>query len=172
MHTEDTIVALATPEGRGALAVIRLSGKEAVDIVNHCLIDKQLTGQKTRTAHIGSIGERVHQAIDQVVVTLFLAPHSYTGEDVVEISCHGSPYIVRSILTLCCKRGARLAKAGEFTQRAFLNKKIDLTQAEAVASLIASETQAAHRVAMQQMRGGVSQKCRCYAQSSYTLPHS
>ena len=158
MHVEDTIVALATPEGRSALAIIRLSGNQAVEIVEACLINTSLVGKKTRTTHIGSVGEAPHQPIDQVVITLFLAPYSYTGEDVVEISCHGSPYIVRAILVLCCKKGARLAKAGEFTQRAFLNKKLDLAQAEGVASLIASETKEAHRIAMQQMKGSVSQK--------------
>ncbi len=158
MILNETIVALATPSGAGAIAVIRLSGTEAISIGGKyfkSVSGKELTAQKTHTIHLGHIvdGARV---IDQVLVSIFKNPNSYTGEDVLEISCHGSPYIQQEIIQLFLKNGCRMANAGEFTLRAFLNGKLDLSQAEAVADLIASENEASHQIAMQQMRGGFS----------------
>lgn len=152
---EDTIVALATPPGVGAIAVIRLSGNNAISIANEIFPAKNLADQPSHTIHVGYIkyGDIV---IDEVVISLFKAPRSYTGEDVVEISCHGSPFIQQQIIEACTDAGARLAKPGEFTQRAFLNGKLDLAQAEAVADLIASSTQAARDTALHAMRGGFS----------------
>lgn len=152
---DDTIVALATAPGIGAIAVIRLSGKDAVRITNELFPSKNLEAQPTHTLHFGSI---VYQGriLDEVVVSLYRGPRSYTGEEVVEISCHGSPYIQQQLIDACVACGARLAKPGEFTQRAFLNGKLDLTQAESVADLIASNSAASHQTAMQQMRGGFS----------------
>lgn len=151
----DTIVALATPPGVGAIAVIRLSGVEAINIANSVFPSKDLTKANSHTVHLGTIrdGDRI---IDEVLVTLFVAPKSYTKENVVEISCHGSPYIIEQLIQLFIKKGARMAQAGEFTLRAFLNGQLDLSQAEAVADLIASESEAAHSMAMDQMRGGFS----------------
>ncbi len=156
---DDTIVALSTPEGTGAIAVIRLSGKEAIAISNRVFKGKDLTRQPSHTLHYGSIrdGEKV---LDEVVVSLFVAPHSFTGEDVVEISCHGSPFIVRQIIQLLLKHGARLATAGEFTKRAFMHGRFDLAQAEAVADLIASDSEISHKTALNQMRGGFSQEIK------------
>ena len=153
----DTIIALATPSGAGAIAVLRVSGKDAITIVDACFKsvknDKKLSTQKTHTLHLGHIvdGERY---IDEVLVSIFKNPNSYTGENTVEISCHGSQYIQQEIMQLFLKEGCRNADAGEFTLRAFLNGKLDLTQAEAVADLIASDSKASHQIAMQQMRGG------------------
>lgn len=160
-HT-DTIVAMATPAGAGAIAVIRLSGSEALSIASalfSSVSGKNLAEQKTHTVHLGHIkdGERV---IDEVLATLFKNPNSYTGEDVVEISCHGSHYIQQEIIQLCLRNGCRMAQAGEFTLRAFLNGKMDLSQAEAVADLIASDSAASHQLAMQQMRGGFSSEIK------------
>ncbi len=151
----DTIVALATPPGLGAIAVIRLSGPTAIDIISSVFSKKHLHNKASHTIHLGKIinGKEV---IDEVVLTLYKAPSSYTGEEVVEISCHGSPYIQDSILQLLQAKGARLAKPGEFTQRAFLNGKLDLTQAEAVADLIASNTEAARKTALYNLKGGFS----------------
>ena len=154
-YWEDTIVALATPPGIGAIGVIRLSGKEAIAIVNSIFPSKDLTQQPSHTIHVGYIKSN-HQILDEVVVSLFKAPRSYTGEDVVEISCHGSPYIQQQVIDACSIEGARLAKPGEFTQRAFLNGKLDLAQAEAVADLIASGTKASRDSALHAMRGGFS----------------
>jgi tRNA modification GTPase len=151
----DTIVAIATPPGVGAIGVIRLSGKNAFSIINTLFTSKDVTQQASHTLHVGLIKEN-NVVIDEVVLSLFKSPKSYTGEDVVEISCHGSPYVQQQALQACINNGARLAKAGEFTQRAFLNGKLDLTQAEAVADLIASETEAVHQTALQQMKGGFS----------------
>lgn len=150
-HT--TIAAAATGPG-GAIALIRISGPQAIAIVGS-VFSKPLDKAKGFTVHFGTIsdGQRV---LDEVLVTLFRAPRSYSGEDMVEISCHGSSYITREILSLLLRRGATPATAGEFTQRAFLNGKLDLSQAEAVADLIASESGAAHRIALNQMRGGYS----------------
>ena len=158
MNREETIIAVASPQGVGAIALIRLSGAKSIPLVSDCFKmkgKKSLIDQKSHTAHLGNLmdGERI---LDQVLVTLFKTPNSYTGEDVVEISCHGSPYIQQQILQLFLKKGCSTAEPGEFTLRAFLNGKMDLSQAEAVADLIASENDASHKVAMQQMRGGFS----------------
>jgi tRNA modification GTPase len=133
---DDTIVAFATAPGIGAIGVIRLSGKVALNIVNDLFPSKNLLEQPSHTIHVGFLkdGEKV---LDEVVVSLFKGPASYTGEDVAEIGCHGSPFIQGQIIDACIKKGARLAKPGEFTQRAFLHGKLDLAQAEAVADLIA-----------------------------------
>ncbi|MDK2977397.1 MAG: tRNA modification GTPase [Bacteroidales bacterium] len=154
----DIICAISTPQGNGAIAVIRLSGDESIaltDKVFQSAIDKKLIDQQPNTLHFGVLKEG-DNIIDEVVVSLFKAPRSYTGEDVVEISCHGSVYIQQQILQLLIRKGARLAKPGEFTLRAFVNGKMDLSQAEAVADLIASSSATSHKVAIQQMRGGFS----------------
>jgi tRNA modification GTPase len=153
---DDTIIALATPPGIGAIGVIRLSGKEAISIVNALFPSKDLQQQPSHTVHVGFL-KNDDKLIDEVVVTLYKNPRSYTGEDVVEISCHGSPYIHEQVLNACIQKGARLARPGEFTQRAFLKGKLDLTQAEAVADLISSNTQASHKTALNNIRGGFSQ---------------
>jgi tRNA modification GTPase len=154
-NTEETIVALATPAGIGAIGVIRLSGPDAIKIANSVFKGKDLTTQQSHTIHFGNIvdGEVI---LDEVLASLFVAPRSYTRENVVEISCHGSNYIIESIIKLLIKNGARSAKAGEFTLRAFLNGQMDLSQAEAVADLIASNSKASQQVALQQLRGGFS----------------
>ncbi|MDM1048020.1 tRNA uridine-5-carboxymethylaminomethyl(34) synthesis GTPase MnmE [Sphingobacterium hotanense] len=159
-HSQDTIVALATSPGvNGAIAVIRLSGPEAVAITDSVFKGKDLSKQASHTIHFGTIRDG-DQVIDEVLVSLFIAPHSYTKENVVEISTHNSKYIIERILTLLMKKGARAAKAGEFTLRAFLNGGLDLSQAEAVADLIASNSAASHQIAMQQMRGGFSNQLK------------
>ncbi|WP_421497848.1 tRNA uridine-5-carboxymethylaminomethyl(34) synthesis GTPase MnmE [Flavobacterium columnare] len=155
---QDTIVALATPSGAGAIAVIRISGKEAIvkaQQVFKSIKKKDLAKQKSHTLHLGHIvdGDKI---LDQVLLSLFKGPNSYTGEDTVEISCHGSTFIQQQIIQLLLRKGARMAQAGEFTLRSFLNGKMDLSQAEAVADLIASDNEASHQIAMQQMRGGFS----------------
>ncbi|MEO6149791.1 MAG: tRNA uridine-5-carboxymethylaminomethyl(34) synthesis GTPase MnmE [Mucilaginibacter sp.] len=152
---EETIVALATPNGIGAIGVIRLSGTDAITIANSVFKGKDLTKQPTHTIHFGHIADG-EVILDEVLASLFVAPRSYTRENVVEISCHGSSYILESIIKLLIKRGARSAKPGEFTLRAFLNGQLDLSQAEAVADLIASNSQASQQVALQQLRGGFS----------------
>jgi len=149
---DDTIVALATPPGVGAIAVIRLSGKKAITIADELFPSKKLEGFSSPAIHIGSLKDD-HKLLDEAVVSVFKSPRSYTGEDVVEFSVHGSPFIQQEVINACIKRGARLAKPGEFTQRAFLNGKLDLSQAEAVADLIASNTAAAQRTALHAMRG-------------------
>ncbi|AZQ58459.1 tRNA uridine-5-carboxymethylaminomethyl(34) synthesis GTPase MnmE [Maribacter sp. MJ134] len=162
MIQDDTIIALATPSGAGAIAVIRISGGQAVDIVSKhfkSVINKKLIEQKSHTIHLGHIIDG-KKFLDQVLVSIFKNPHSYTGEDVVEISCHGSVYIQQQIIQLFLRNGCRMAAAGEFTMRAFLNGKMDLSQAEAVADLIASDSEAAHQIAMQQMRGGFSNEIK------------
>lgn len=155
MNQTETIVALATPNGTGAIGIIRLSGPEAITIAASVFKGKDLTKQPSHTIHFGSIvdGELI---LDEVLISLFIAPRSYTKENVVEISCHGSAYIIESIIKLLIKKGARSAKAGEFTLRAFLNGQLDLSQAEAVADLIASNSKASQQVALQQLRGGFS----------------
>jgi tRNA modification GTPase len=155
----DTIVAPATALGVGAIAVIRLSGKEALDIAGRVFPSKQLREQPSHTLHVGYIKDG-DERIDEVVVGLFKAPASFTGEDVVEISCHGSVHIQQVITQLLIRHGARAAKAGEFTQRAFLNGRLDLAQAESVADLIASNTEASRRNALQNMRGGFSSELK------------
>jgi tRNA modification GTPase len=153
--TDDTIVALSTPTGRGAIGVIRLSGPQSVEISQKLFPALALHTAATHTLHFGIIMDGT-EVIDEAVVGIFKAPKSYTCQDVIEISCHGSPYIIQKILQLLIKHGARPAKPGEFTMRAFLNGRFDLSQAEAVSDLIASESQAAHHIAMNQMRGGFS----------------
>ncbi len=155
----DTIIALATSSGVGAIAVIRLSGSKSIDIVNRFFQSKfgkkDLNKVKSHTIHLGNIIEN-NRILDEVLVSVFKNPHSYTGENVIEISCHGSVYIQQEILQLFLKQGVRNADAGEFTLRAFINGKMDLSQAEAVADLIASDSKASHQIALQQMRGGFS----------------
>ncbi len=159
MIDQATICAISTPPGTGGIAVIRLSGEEAIAVCEGVFSApdsaKKLCDQKGNTLHFGTIRQN-GEVIDEVVMALFRAPHSFTGEDVVEISCHGSVFIQQQILQLLIVRGARLARPGEFTQRAFLNGKMDLSQAEAVADLIASGNAAAHKLALNQMRGGFS----------------
>ncbi len=155
MTNNETIVALATPNGIGAIGVIRLSGPEAITIANSVFKGKDLTKQSSQTIHFGNIIDG-NVVLDEVLVSLFIAPRSYTGENVVEISCHGSAYIIESVIRLLIKNGARSAKAGEFTLRAFLNGQMDLSQAEAVADLIASNSKASQQVALRQLRGGFS----------------
>ena len=159
MHQEDTIVALATPSGIGAIGVIRLSGPDAIRIMNSVFKGKNLEQQESHTIHFGTIRED-DKIIDEVLVSLFVAPRSYTKENVVEISCHGSKYIINSIIKLLINKGARLAKPGEYTLRAFLNGGLDLSQAEAVADLIASNSQSSHQLALSQMRGGFSNELK------------
>ncbi len=161
MHhlTSDTIVALATPPGQGAIAIIRVSGPQAIEWCNGVFPSKDLTQQPSHTIHFGALKDK-DQVIDEVLVSLFVAPRSYTKENLVEISCHGSNFIVQQIIKLLMAQGARLAQPGEFTKRAFLNGQFDLAQAEAVADLIASDSQATHRTALQQMRGGFSREIR------------
>ena len=158
MISQETIVALASPSGAGAIAVIRLSGTGALTIaeqVFQSVSEKSLSKQKTHTIHLGHIVDE-GKVLDQVLLSIFKNPHSYTGEDVIEISCHGSTYIQQQIIQLLLRKGCRMAQAGEFTLRAFLNGKLDLSQAEAVADLISSDNEASHQIAMQQMRGGFS----------------
>ncbi|WP_286733545.1 MULTISPECIES: tRNA uridine-5-carboxymethylaminomethyl(34) synthesis GTPase MnmE [Sphingobacterium] len=158
--TEDTIVALATSSGtNGAIAVIRVSGQNAIKITNEIFKGKNLLQQASHTIHFGTIrdGEEI---IDEVLVSLFVAPNSYTRENSVEISTHNSKYIIERVVNLLIKKGARAARPGEFTLRAFLNGGMDLSQAEAVADLIASNSAASHQVAMQQMRGGFSNQLK------------
>jgi len=158
---QSTICAVSTPPGTGGIAVIRLSGREAVSIADKLFISKQkgkkLEQQPQGTLHFGMFVQE-GTLIDEVIVSLFRSPHSYTGEDVVEISCHGSRYVQQRLLQALISNGARLAKPGEFTQRAFFNGKMDLSQAEAVADLISSTNAASHRLALNQMRGGFSQE--------------
>ena len=155
-YTDDTIVALATATGVGAISVIRLSGKEAIELADKVfktLNGKPLSEAPSHTVHLGTIKSE-NQVIDECLATIFKGKKSYTGEPVVEFSCHGSAYITQEVIKLCLANGARLAQAGEFTKRAFLNGKLALNQAEAVADLIASDSKASHQVALQQMRGG------------------
>lgn len=152
---DDTIVALATPHGIGAIGTIRLSGSRSIAIVNELFPSKNLLAQPSHTLHVGMLKNN-GQLLDEVVLSLFKNPKSYTGEDVVEISCHGSPFIQEQVINACVAKGARLAKPGEFTQRAFLHGKLDLTQAEAVADLIASNTEASRNTAIHNIRGGFS----------------
>lgn len=152
---EDTIVALATAQGVSAIGVIRLSGTEAIEIINHLFPSKDLKKVKGNSLWVGLLKEE-GLVLDEVVLSIFRAPKSYTGEDVVEISTHGSPFIQEQVIKACIRKGARMAKPGEFTQRAFLKGKLDLTQAEAVADLIASNTLASQQNALKNIRGGFS----------------
>lgn len=158
MIYNDSIVALATPSGAGAIAIIRVSGENAINIGNsvfQSIKEKDLCKQKSHTLHLGHIIDN-HKTLDEVLVSIFKEPHSYTGENTIEISCHGSTYIQQQIIQLLLRKGCRMANPGEFTLRAFLNGKLDLSQAEAVADLISSDNEASHQIAMQQMRGGFS----------------
>ena len=162
MISEGTIMALSTATGAGAIALIRLSGTNAIDItetVFKARSGKRLKDQKSHSIHLGDIINN-KSVIDEVLVSIFKNPHSYTGEDVIEISCHGSPFIQQEIMKLLIEQGAETAKPGEFTLRAFLNGKMDLSQAEAVADLISSENEASHQLAIQQMRGGFSSEIK------------
>jgi tRNA modification GTPase len=152
---DDTIVALATPQGIGAIGVIRVSGTKALLILDELFTSKPVSAQPSHTILVGLL-KASGEVLDEVVLAIFKNPKSYTGEDVVEISCHGSPFIQEKIITALVKKGCRIAKPGEFTQRAFLNGKLDLTQAEAVADLIASNTEASRNTAIRNMRGGFS----------------
>ncbi|MEZ0541490.1 tRNA uridine-5-carboxymethylaminomethyl(34) synthesis GTPase MnmE [Fibrella arboris] len=158
IHQLDPIVALATAPGIGAIAVIRVSGNGAIALTGKLFRGKDLTKQTSHTAHFGTFRSAGDGLIDEVLVTVFHSPTSFTKEDVVEISCHGSEYIIRQILTELTNAGARLAKPGEFTQRAFLNGQFDLVQAEAVADVIAADSAASHRAALSQLRGGFSKQ--------------
>ena len=151
----DTICALATAPG-GALGIIRISGPQALEILSH-VFTKNLTDAKPNTVHFGHIKDGT-EVIDEVLVSVFRAPHSYTGEDSAEISCHGSRYILNKVLELLIQQGCRMANPGEYTMRAYLNGKMDLSQAEAVADLIAASNEANHQMAMSQLRGGISTK--------------
>lgn len=156
LFIQDTIIAPITAPGIGAVAVIRISGAEAIQLTDKFFFGKKLADQATHTAHFGTIRNEKNETIDEVLVTIFKNPKSYTGEDTVEISCHGSPFIQQQILELFLRNGIRTANPGEFTMRAFLNGKLDLSQAEAVADLIASQSEASHKVALHQLRGGFS----------------
>ena len=156
----DTIVALATPAGVGAIGVVRLSGSKAIEIANQVFVGKDLAKQESHTIHFGKILDEEKNILDEVLVSLFIAPTSYTKENSVEISCHGSNYIIQQIIQLLIRSGARMAQPGEFTMRAFLNGQMDLSQAEAVADLIAANSASAHAIAMQQMRGGFSDEIK------------
>lgn len=156
---DDTIVALATAPGVAAIGVIRLSGTESFEIVSKIFPSKNISEQPSHTLHFGLLKDDA-EVIDEVVLSLFKSPKSYTGEDTIEISGHGSPYIQQQIINTCIKYGARLAKPGEFTQRAFINGKLDLTQAESVADLIASNTKASQKTAIQNIRGGFSHQLK------------
>jgi tRNA modification GTPase len=155
----DTIAAIATPPGIGAIGVLRLSGATAIEIINNLFPSKNIAEQHGNTLHVGFLSDE-GTILDEVVLAVFKSPASYTGEDVVEISCHGSPYVQGQVLEALIKNGARLAKPGEFTQRAFLNGKLDLTQAEAVGDLIASNTKASQNASLKNLRGGFSRVLR------------
>ena len=154
----DTICAVSTPHGMGGIAVVRVSGPQATAIVAKRWHGASLENMQSHTAHLGTITDSQNQALDQVVLTLFRAPHSFTGDDVIEISCHGSVWIQRQIVLSLIDAGCRAATGGEFTQRAFANGRLDLSQAEAVADLISSQSRAQHRVAINQMRGAFSRQ--------------
>lgn len=156
---DDTIVALATPPGIGAIAVIRLSGKKAFEIIDQLFPSKKISDQPTHTMHVGMLLDE-GEKLDEVVVSIFKSPKSYTGEDVIEISGHGSPFLQEQIIKASIRHGARLARAGEFTQRAFLHGKLDLAQAEAVADLIASNSEASRLAALNTIRGGFSHQLK------------
>lgn len=156
LFIQDTIIAPITAPGIGAVAVIRISGAEAIAITDKFFFGKKLSEQASHTAHFGTIRNEKNELIDEVLVTIFKNPKSYTGEDTTEISCHGSPFIQQQILELFLRNGIRTANPGEFTMRAFLNGKLDLSQAEAVADLISSQSEASHKVALHQLRGGFS----------------
>jgi len=157
--TNDTIVALSTPPGEGAIGVIRLSGDEAIVIANKIFSGKDLEQQPSHTLHFGKITDE-EKILDEAVVSIYKSPQSYTGEDTAEISCHGSLFVLEQVIALCIKNGARPARPGEFTLRAFLRGKLDLAQAEAVADLIASHSGSSHRAALYNLRGGFSNELK------------
>jgi tRNA modification GTPase len=154
MIYDDTICAIATSNGIGALAIIRVSGNKAIAICNQIFKGKNLTKVKTHTVHYGFIVNELDEMVDEVMISVFHSPKTFTAEDLVEISCHGSPYIQKQIMECLLKNGARTANPGEFSQRAFLNGRIDLSQAEAISDLIAAETKESHQLAINQLRGG------------------
>jgi tRNA modification GTPase len=156
LHPDDTICALSTPPGTGALAMIRISGKQAFEIVEH-IFSKKLHDKRSHTAHYGQVRDG-HRTVDEVVINIFKGPHSFTGENTVEIACHGSAYIKQEIIRLLINHGCRMATAGEYTLRAFVNGKMDLSEAEAVADLISANSAAAHQLAMHQLKGGFSRQ--------------
>jgi tRNA modification GTPase len=159
--TQSTIIAVATPLGIGAIAMIRISGKDAFSITQKIWKSKKnLLTQAPNTLLVGTIIDQENIPVDEVVISIFHAPHSFTGDNTIEISCHASPYIVQKILTLLVENGAKLAQAGEFTRRAYLNGRVDLAQAEAIADVIASENENAHKIAFQQMRGSFSKQIK------------
>ena len=158
MNCEDTICAIATPAGMGGIAVARVSGPQAIDIVARRWHGAPLGNMASHTVHLGSIVDSQGQQLDQVVLTLYRGPHSFTGEDVIEIACHGSPWIQQQLLTTLIDAGCRMATGGEFTRRAVLAGRLDLSQAEAVADVIAARSQASARLALNQMRGGLSRR--------------
>src|SRR5215468_5686366 len=159
MHLDDTIVAIATPPGRGGIGVVRLSGTEAKNIAQPMLRLAHANELQPNRVHLGElIDPSTNDRIDEVVVTYFAKPHSYTTDDVVEISCHGSPVVLRHVVEIALARGARLAVPGEFTMRAFLNGRLDLTQAEAVRDLIESQTLYQAQVAARQLEGALSKR--------------
>lgn len=164
MFQSEPIAALATAPGIGAIAVIRVSGEGAIAITNRIFRGKDLSRQASHTVHFGTLRTLDNTLIDEVLVTVFRAPTSFTKEDVVEISCHGSEFIIQQILRRLMQEGVRLARPGEFTQRAFLNGQLDLVQAEAVADLIASDSDASHRAALSQLRGGFSKQLKALRQ--------
>ena len=158
-HDDSTICAISTPAGMGGIAVVRISGPQALPIVEKCWKGANLAQAKSHTAHLGHIIDPADGSLlDEVVLTLFRTPHSFTGEDVVEISCHGSQWIQQELVNLLIRCGCRAATGGEFTRRAFSNRRIDLSQAEAIADVIASSSRASHRIAMSQMRGAFSRQ--------------
>ncbi len=157
-NTNDTICAISTPSGIGGIAVIRVSGPDAITIVDSLWKGRNLTDANSHTVHLGELGEKAVEPIDQCVATIFRGPRSYTGEDIVELSVHGSKWIQREALALLLRNGCRLASPGEYTRRAVMNGRMDLAQAEGVADVIASTSRAAHRIAMRQMKGGISQR--------------
>jgi len=154
---QDTICALATANGIGAIGIIRVSGERSFEIVNHIFEGRNLEKTESHTVHYGFIKDE-NEVIDEVMVSVFQAPKTFTTENSVEISFHGSPYIAKKILEVLIKNGARMAKAGEFTMRAFMNGRIDLSQAESIADLIASDNEASRKVALNQLKGGISQE--------------
>ena len=164
---KDTIVAPISPAGKGAVSLIRISGGKSIEIIESIFKGKKLSLQKSHTVHFGEIVDRSNKkeiVLDEVLVTIFKAPSSFTKEDTIEIACHGSEYIVQKIIWLILTKGARLAKPGEFTQRAYLNGRFDLAQAEAVADLIAADSELSHRTALQQMKGGFSDEIKSLRQ--------
>ena len=158
-NTADIICAIATPNGTGAIAVIRASGKGSIELVDQ-LFSGNLTEAQSHTLHFGTLKNERNELIDEVLISVFHEGKSFTGEESVEISCHASPFIQKEILSAIYKNGARVANAGEFTMRAFMNGKLDLSQAEAVSDLIASESKASHNIALKQLRGGFSNKLK------------